>query len=320
MGLSDLGVADEDERVYRFFLREPDTAPERAAEELRTAPDAVVAAMRRLAALGLLTELSDGTVHVSNPQPAVEDLITRRLTEVNDELRRIAATRVVLPSLESERSGTDPLELIERIPGPAGLINARIHEIGEHAREILSIQSARRTGVGADELERMRRRLQAGISYRTIVYRGVLENPEVDAYFRALHRAGDHHRVIDEPLWHLIVVDRKAAFLPVDADPLDVQGGAILIRQPSIVNSLVALFEQTWTRAVDLEPIGDPEISAVERQVLDLLIRVDKDETAAREMGISVRTFRRHVAALMLRLGATNRFHAAYLARDRGWI
>ncbi len=45
-----------------------------------------------------------------------------------------------------------------------------------------------------------------------------------------------------------------------------------------------------------------------------------KDESGARDLGISVRTYRKHVASLMPRLQATNRFQAALLARERGWF
>jgi DNA-binding NarL/FixJ family response regulator len=37
-------------------------------------------------------------------------------------------------------------------------------------------------------------------------------------------------------------------------------------------------------------------------------------------MGVSVRTFRRYVADLMMRLGAANRFHAALKAKEKGWM
>ncbi|WP_442816546.1 helix-turn-helix domain-containing protein [Streptomyces sp. NBC_01304] len=61
-------------------------------------------------------------------------------------------------------------------------------------------------------------------------------------------------------------------------------------------------------------------LSDTERQVLDILTRTDKDEAAAREMGVSLRTFRRYVADIMLRLGAANRFQAGLLAKEQGWI
>jgi DNA-binding NarL/FixJ family response regulator len=37
-------------------------------------------------------------------------------------------------------------------------------------------------------------------------------------------------------------------------------------------------------------------------------------------MGVSLRTYRRYVAELLARLGAANRFQAAIVAKQRGWI
>ena len=45
-----------------------------------------------------------------------------------------------------------------------------------------------------------------------------------------------------------------------------------------------------------------------------------KDEAGARDLGVSVRTYRRYIADLMQLLGAGNRPQAALLARERGWI
>ncbi|WP_244925358.1 LuxR C-terminal-related transcriptional regulator [Georgenia faecalis] len=45
-----------------------------------------------------------------------------------------------------------------------------------------------------------------------------------------------------------------------------------------------------------------------------------KDETIARELGLSERTLRRRSSALLARLGAANRFQAGVQAARRGWI
>lgn len=58
----------------------------------------------------------------------------------------------------------------------------------------------------------------------------------------------------------------------------------------------------------------------MERRVLLAMCTVGKDEAGARELGVSVRTYRRHVADLMQLLGAASRAQAALLARERGWV
>lgn len=67
-------------------------------------------------------------------------------------------------------------------------------------------------------------------------------------------------------------------------------------------------------KAPELRPSG------IGRRVLMTMCTVGKDEAGARRLGVSVRTYRRHVADLMQTLGAASRAQAALLARERGWI
>ncbi|GAA3474226.1 LuxR C-terminal-related transcriptional regulator [Nonomuraea roseola] len=113
----------------------------------------------------------------------------------------------------------------------------------------------------------------------------------------------------------LVLLDRSVAFVQID--PADRLAGALMIRQPGVVATLVDGFEMMWARGRDL---NEPPLTAVEHQVLQALALYDKDETAARAVNISLRKFRTHVAELMNRLGAGNRFQAALLAKERGWI
>lgn len=61
-------------------------------------------------------------------------------------------------------------------------------------------------------------------------------------------------------------------------------------------------------------------LSETERLVPESMCRVEKDEVGARELQISVRTYRRHIADLLRILGAGSRAQAALLARERDWV
>jgi DNA-binding NarL/FixJ family response regulator len=65
---------------------------------------------------------------------------------------------------------------------------------------------------------------------------------------------------------------------------------------------------------------SQPLLTSLEKRVLLALASSCKDEIAAREIDVSVRTYRRYVADLMARLGAVNRFQAALRAKEEGWI
>jgi adenosylmethionine-8-amino-7-oxononanoate aminotransferase len=71
---------------------------------------------------------------------------------------------------------------------------------------------------------------------------------------------------------------------------------------------------------------GHPVSAAVAMANLDVFEKEDlldtglTDEAAARQLGVSVRTVRRQMAALMGKLGASSRFQAGHKAAERGWL
>lgn len=56
-----------------------------------------------------------------------------------------------------------------------------------------------------------------------------------------------------------------------------------------------------------------------ERAVASLLVTGMTDEMAARRLGLSRRTFRRRLKALMDKLGARSRFQAGFMLAATGW-
>lgn len=79
--------------------------------------------------------------------------------------------------------------------------------------------------------------------------------------------------------------------------------------------------EGLWSVAAPVE--ADPtagSLSPLERRILHQLCLGAKDESAARMLGISVRTYRRHVTALCVRLGASSRFEAGVNAAYAGLV
>lgn len=156
------------------------------------------------------------------------------------------------------------------------------------------------------------------MSWRTIVPRRVLDNPAAADYCRRLHEAGDRHRVTDETIQQMVILDRSVAFVPTVPNTDGV--GALIIRQAGVVATLVDLFEWAWGQASDLDTAGPPVPSPQQRQILRLMTTMVKDEVAARELGIGVRTYRRHVAALLTKLQVANRVQAAVIAKQHGWV
>ncbi|MBO0810414.1 MAG: response regulator transcription factor [Microlunatus sp.] len=95
-----------------------------------------------------------------------------------------------------------------------------------------------------------------------------------------------------------------------------------VITQRDTVQGVLSLFEAAWRSATDLA-ICDARVAEIRQiapQVLDLLGQGVKDESAARALGLGVRTYRRRVADLMDALGAESRFQAGVRARELGLV
>ncbi|MGW7481548.1 helix-turn-helix transcriptional regulator [Nonomuraea muscovyensis] len=308
MSLSSLGLTALDETVYRALLRGDGAPP--------GDPGATRASMARLTQLELVRLDADGKAVAIEPGLAISRLIRRRLLETSAEQRRISAAWETLHMLTAEDQSTGSALGVERIDG-VEQVNERLWSMAADAYEVMTIQSVRRRAV-PEMLPTYLKRLTEGVRWRTIVPRGSLRRQDVIEYVLALHRAGDHHRVIEEPAQQMVIFDRAMAFVPTV--PNASGSGALMFRQAGAVATMVDLFERVWAHATDLEPDQAPALTPRERQVLHLLSSAGKDEVAAREMGVSLRTYRRHVAELLDRLGAANRFQAALFAQRQGWI
>ncbi|WP_214416180.1 helix-turn-helix transcriptional regulator [Sphaerisporangium fuscum] len=309
MSLSSLGLTALDETVYRALLS--------GGEATAGDPDSVRAALERLVALELVQFDADGRPVAVEPEIGISRLIRRRLLETSAEQRRIAAAWETLHMLNARRREPDRVVVIERIDG-ADQVDERIWSLARDAQEVLTVHSDQRRP-RTDMLPTYLQRLGEGVRWRTIVSRKSLLDLELLEYSITLHRAGDHHRLVDDAGQQMVIVDRSVAFVPTV--PGEGYCSVLMISQAGAVATMVNLFERVWAHAVDLEPQPAPvTLAPRERQVLHLLSSADKDEIAARELGISLRTYRRHVADLLDRLGAANRFQAALLAKQQGWI
>ncbi|MFC8720548.1 DNA-binding response regulator [Kitasatospora sp. NPDC057198] len=96
-----------------------------------------------------------------------------------------------------------------------------------------------------------------------------------------------------------------------------------VLRAPTVVDGLRTLFLAAWEAARDLaehRARPAPVLDASSRAVLRTLGRGLTDESAARSLDMSLRTYRRRVAELMALLEADSRFQAGTRARELGLV
>ncbi|MFI1761527.1 hypothetical protein ACH41H_05590 [Streptomyces sp. NPDC020800] len=310
MSLESLGLTRDQERVYRYILRTRHLDLRTAQAELGV--PRLNAVLDELRALGVL----DAQLVPLPPAAVVDLLVRRRVERTSRELARLDGVFDVVRDLAEEARRGRPVELVERLEHGSE-VNHRVDALHDRAETMNAKRLPRSPNQPHSEeaTRTFRRRLAEGMTSRTLVGAATLDLPDEMAYARLLHGAGDLHRVTAEPFLPLLVVDRRVAFVLVDPDEPD--AAALMIRQPGIVAALVNLYESLWSRAADLDAL---DLTATEARVLRALAAYGKDETAARELNMSLRKYRAHVADLMGRLGATTRFQAALRAVERGWL
>ncbi|WP_370964208.1 response regulator transcription factor [Amycolatopsis sp. cg9] len=172
--------------------------------------------------------------------------------------------------------------------------------------------------------------LRAGVPCRALFP----DSARLSGTARALALAGARVRTDTEVPMAALVLDHRSVVLPADRAGTGSGSGApgggghsvAAFRLPGMVTATAGLFERAWRTAVPLGPADLPEpddgemLTARERDLLVLLCSGSTDESAAAQLGISVRTVGRMVADIMNRLGARSRFQAGAKAVDRGWL
>jgi DNA-binding NarL/FixJ family response regulator len=95
---------------------------------------------------------------------------------------------------------------------------------------------------------------------------------------------------------------------------------SVLIRSSGILDALIAYYEAEWARAYPLPMAKGPApVDDVDRQVLALLLAGLTDQAVASQLGLSLRSVQRRIAALMEVAGVTTRIQLGWHAGQHGW-
>ncbi|WP_340560314.1 helix-turn-helix transcriptional regulator [Streptomyces sp. GSL17-111] len=135
-----------------------------------------------------------------------------------------------------------------------------------------------------------------------------------------LERPNTEVRVARVPMLQVLLVDGRAAMV---AAPSAAGRQASVIRATSVIRALDTLFEGLWWQSVAMEDrveFCDAGRTTSPARILECLRAGVTDEVAARELSISIRTYRRCVAEIMTVLGANSRFQAGVRAAELGLL
>ncbi|WP_328645817.1 DNA-binding response regulator [Amycolatopsis sp. NBC_00348] len=153
---------------------------------------------------------------------------------------------------------------------------------------------------------------------RKVYQPGVLLDPTLAGHLRFMADHGARIRITERDINETILLDRRIAI--VAGDRVGGVRSYTVVSSPELIQGIQSLYEAVWASATDLESYQARFTELGAREILEQLAAGCKDETAARALGVSLRTYRRRVAELMEILGASSRFQAGARAREAGLL
>jgi len=159
------------------------------------------------------------------------------------------------------------------------------------------------------------------IRCRSIYAAAAMDHPAARRIISGCAGAGEQARLLAEVPMKMKLADHTTALLPLTPTGT---AGALVIRAPVIIAALRGYFEMLWERATPLKghhpaaPAGG--LTPTQQLVLELMAEGLHDDAIAHRAEISTSTARRHITAIMNRLGVSSRFAAGAAAQRRGWI
>ncbi|MFB7503157.1 helix-turn-helix transcriptional regulator [Streptomyces broussonetiae] len=128
-------------------------------------------------------------------------------------------------------------------------------------------------------------------------------------------------RVTDSELRRVLVVDGTVAL--VQAPGHAAEGQFAVVHDAAAVRALELLFAGAWSASRGLADhlrLSPRLRSELVQNILERLRTGHTDEAAAREINVSLRTYRRYVAEIMRELDANSRFQAGVRAVEYGLL
>jgi hypothetical protein len=316
------GLDEGSEAVYRALLRNPDRDVVWLAEHLERDKDQVRSELTGLVEVGLARH--EGDVFTAGPPATtLQPLVNSELSDLDGRRAQLDAVRASLASFAADhfvgrsRSWSEvPFELLSDAEAFVAVEDLQRSTRGE----VLSCHPVIDIDVDSPPyLDLLERQLASGRPMRGLYPRNVADDPRRLAYVRHWAAAGEQVRITDR-LPPAIAVFGHDVALVTSVSGNSPPDGRILVRAPALVSLVIDLFERYWESAVPLRSTTAGAGRDGRVEILEGLMLGAKDETLARQLGVSLRTVRRRVADLMDELGATTRFQAGMEAVRRGLV
>jgi DNA-binding CsgD family transcriptional regulator/sugar-specific transcriptional regulator TrmB len=327
--LQKLGLSETAEAVYQAMLAKPRLNIAELCDYLGLSEQEIRVGIDDLVRFTLLRESRDepGQLRTVSPEIGLEVLLRRQEEDVARHHLELATTKARVADVIAHYAEVRPNTPFGGTHCMLGLdaIQTQLEVLAKNlTSECISVMPG-----GAQSRESLRASqpldegaLDRGISLLTLYQDSMRNDPDTLAYAQWLTRLGGQVRTAPVLPPRMLIFDRKIAIIPTE--PTDSKLGALRTTEYGFVSSLTMVFEQAWDSAIPLGTVitadADTGLTPLDRELLKLLATGITDEAAGRRLGVSARTVRRQVAALMERLNATSRFEAGSKAAQRGWL
>lgn len=271
-----------------------------------------------------------------DPRRTLGPLLARKQAQIaaqQQELARAHEAVAALASAYSTQVRNEPDERPNRPDVSRGMIavRSRVEELFASATStVVCVLGEGTRGVALDvRTDAIQQTLDRGVAVKVLLARSLVSDPVVLNQVRWLQSVGGMVRTATLMPPPMMVVDGTIALVPADGQTAT----ALVVRNRAMARALSSLFEHVWGHAraattmsaAAPAPLADTQLverepSPAELDLLRLLGKGMTDASAARHLGVSLRTVRRMMAELMGRLDARSRFEAGIRAAEHGWV
>jgi sugar-specific transcriptional regulator TrmB/DNA-binding CsgD family transcriptional regulator len=320
--LGAVGVSAEAERAYLHLLERPGSALRDVAAAIELPVRKTTAVLSELETMGLLTRSPGETPRYAPapPETAVEVLVLKRLEALD-------RTRLAIPRLaHAARDGTGPSgaeEVVRVFTGRDAAVQ-HFNQIHLGARREVLVFDRPPYIVPSTDNDVEAEQLRKGVRFRVIYDEEALAHPDQLKAIMRFVAMGEEARVVQSLPGKAIMADGQLGLIPLDIG--DPASGCVSLRSSALLEILITFFETVWATAAPLRVTGGlgvaseaRPLSAESESIASLLAAGLKDDTIARQIGISPRTLDRRIQEIMQTLGARTRFQAGVLATEALW-
>jgi sugar-specific transcriptional regulator TrmB len=258
--LEELGLTNYEARVYLALIRRDVFTAAEVAREAQVPRQRVYDVLEGLTRrqLAMLHPGKVAGYSAVAPETAVHRLMEQQRRSL-DRLERLSGelAEELLPTWDSGRTHTDPLDYVEVLRDSADTSERFVRIQAEAERELLSFSRPPYVTDIADNvagMEASARLHAAGGTVRSLYTVDMLEDPEFLASVRRFVEVGEEVRVAETLPLKLIIADEATVLFDMP-DPVARAGAntALAIRHPSLAAALRLAFQAVWDESPTMD-------------------------------------------------------------------